>query len=156
MNCIAILNDVRKELRLRWPEWVTLISYAALVAFAIPYHEPFSDEAEIWQVARNLPLSTMFQTYIRYEGHPGLWHLLVWVLIRAHVSYTGLRWICGAVAVVATALLVFKSTFPRYLRLALPFTVFLLFLYAVTAPCYVLVPLLLYLVALWWSKTPLD
>jgi len=147
-------DGLRGELHSRWPEWTALSLYAALVAFAIPYHEPFSDEAQAWQLARSLSLRDLFQSCIRYEGSPGLWHFLLWIMIRAHVSYTGLHWICGAIAVGATALLLFKSPFPRYLKLAFPFTVFLLFQYAVVARSYVLVPLLLYLVALCWKKSP--
>ena len=118
---------VSHGVRIRWPEWTILSLYAVLVAFAIPYHEPWADEAQAWQLARSLSLPALFQTYIRYEGSPGLWYFLLWPLIRLHVSYTALHWICGTIAVGATALLVFKSPFPRYLKLVLPFTYFLLF-----------------------------
>ena len=143
------------KMRTRWPEWSALSAYSALVAFAIPFHEPFADEAQGWQLARSLPLSSLFTTYIRYEGSPGLWHFLLWILIRAHVSYTGLHWICGAIAVAATALLLFKSPFPIYLKLTLPFTVFLVYQYAVVARNYVLAPILLYAIALFWKRSPL-
>ena len=137
-----------RKMRSRWPEWFALSAYSALVAFAIPFHEPFADEAQGWQLARSLSLASLFKTYIRYEGAPGLWHFLLWILVRAHVSYTGLHWISGAIAVAATALLLFKSPFPLYLKLAFPFTVFLVYQYAVVARNYVLVPPLLFMVAI--------
>ena len=155
MNRMLTFGGLRGEYHSHWPEWSALSLYAALVAFAIPYHEPFSDEAQAWQLARCLSLPALFQNYIRYEGSPGLWHFLLWIMVRAHVSYAGLHWICGAIALGATALLLFKSPFPRYLKLALPFTFFLLFQYAVVARSYVLMPLLLYLIALSWKKSPL-
>jgi hypothetical protein len=151
----SVLSSLKKQLRSYWPEWCTVSFFAVLVGSAIPYHEPTADVAQAWQLARSLSLSSLFQTYIRYEGSPGLWHLLLWTLIRVHVSYSGLPWVCGAIAVVATVLLVFKSPLPRYLKLVLPFTYFLLFQYAVVARSYVLAPLLLYLIALWWRKSPL-
>lgn len=141
--------------RSRWPEWAALSAYAVLVAWVIPFHEPIADEAQAWQLARSLSLPSLFQTYIRYEASPGLWHFLLWILIRAHVSYTGLHWICGAIAVAATALLVFKSPLPRPLKLTLPFTYFLLYQYAVVARNYVLVPVFLYLIAWMWKRSPL-
>jgi hypothetical protein len=141
--------------RIRWPEWTILSLYTALVAFAIPWHEPWADEAQAWQLARSLSLTDLFRTYVRYEGSPGLWHLFLWVLIRLHVSYAGLHWICGAIAVAATALLVFESPFPRYIKFILPFTYFLVFQYAVVARSYVFVPILLFCVALCWKKNPL-
>ena len=151
---LSTLAQIPNRLRSCWPEWTALSFYSALVAFAIPYHEPFADEAQAWQLARSLSLPTLFQSYIRYEASPGLWHFLLWVLIRVHVSYTGLHWICGVIAVGATALLLFKSPFPRYLKLALPFTVFLLFQYAIVARSYVLIPGLLFLIALSWKRSP--
>jgi hypothetical protein len=136
-----------------WPEWSALILYAALVAFAIPCHEPWVDEAQAWQLARSLSLPSLFKTYIRYEGSPGLWHFLLWLIIRAHVSYAGLHWVCGAVATAGIAVLLFRSPFPRYLKLSLPFTYFLLFQYAVVARNYVLVPLLLFFAAMAWRRS---
>lgn len=140
--------------RSRWPELSALLLYAALVAFAIPFHEPWVDEAQAWQLARNLSLASLFKTYIRYEGSPGLWHLLLWAMARMHVSYAGLHWICGVIATAGVCLLVFRSPFPRYLKLSLPFTYFLFFQYAVVARNYVLVPLLLFCIAIAWKKSP--
>jgi hypothetical protein len=154
MNSIPALGGIRAELRSRWPEWATIAAYASVVAFAIPFHEPWTDEAQAWQIARSIPLRAMFQTYIRYEGSPGLWHFLLWVMIRAHISYCGMHWICGAIAVVGISLFIFKSPFPRFLKLTLPFTYYLLFQYAVVARSYVLVPVLLFLIAIQWKKNP--
>jgi hypothetical protein len=147
-------SELGQKIRLRWPEWTTMVLYAGMVAFAIPYHEPWADEAQAWQLARTLPLVTLFQKYIRYEGSPGLWHFLLWILNRAHVSYTGMHWICGAIAVAGISILVLKSPFPRYLKLSLPFTYFLIFQYAVVARNYVLVPVMLFMIAFRWKKSP--
>jgi hypothetical protein len=137
-----------------WPEWCALVAYASLVAFAIPYHEPWADEAQAWQLARSLSLGALFKTYIRYEGSPGLWHFLLWIMVRLHIGYTGLHWICGAIATAGVSLLIFKSPFPRCLKLSFPFTYFLLFQYAVVARNYVLAPLLLFTLAIWWKRSP--
>jgi hypothetical protein len=155
MNRIPTPEELDSHPRIGWPEWTILSLYTALVAFAIPWHEPWADEAQSWQLARSLSLVDLFRTYVRYEGSPGLWHFFLWILIRLHIGYTGMHWICGAIAVAATALLVFKSPFPRYIKLLLPFTYFLLFQYAIVARSYVFVPILLYLIALCWKKNPL-
>ena len=138
-----------------WPEILALLLYSITVALAIRFHEPWADEAQAWQLARNLSLYDLFHTYIRYEGTPGLWYVLLRFFIRFHVSYTGLHWICGAVATASVGLLIFYAPIPRYLRLSLPFTYFLLFQYAVVARSYVLVPGLLFLVALFWYRNSL-
>jgi len=151
----SLFQGARNELRARWPEWCTVSIYAALVAWAIPFHEPWVDEAQAWQLARSLSLPALFKTYIRYEGSPGLWYFLLWILNRAYIGYAGLHWICGIIALAAASLLVFASPLPRILKLSLPFTSFLLFQYAVVARNYVLVPILLFTVAYCWKKSPL-
>ena len=140
--------------RSRWPEWPALALFAAVVAYAIPFHEPWADEAQAWQLARNLSLSELFRTYIRFEASPGLWHFFLWILVHLHVSYASMHWICGAIAVLSTAILLFKAPFPRYLKLTLPFTFFLIYQFAVVARNYVLAPLLFYLLALAWKRRP--
>ncbi|WP_263366831.1 hypothetical protein [Edaphobacter bradus] len=138
-----------------WPECLTLAAYADLVAVAIAHHEPWADEAQAWQVTRSVPLTTLFHTYLRYEGHPGLWHLLLSGLIHLGVSYTGMHWVCGAIALLGVWLLVFRAPFPRYVRLALPFTYFLAYQYSVVARGYVLVPLLMFALAIVWRRSPI-
>ncbi len=153
MSWFALID---KKIRLYWPEWCAWIVYAALLAAAIPYHEPFADEAQAWQLARSLPLASLFKTYIHYEGTPGLWYFLMWGMDRLHIGYAGLHWICGAIAATAVWLLLFKSSLPRYLKLTLPFTYFLLFQYAIVARSYALAPLFLFLIAIWWNKSPIK
>src|ERR1700722_19647357 len=76
---VSMLAGLRVEIRSRCPEWITIALYAAVVASAIPYHEPWVDEAQPWQMARSLPLVALFHRYIRYEGTPGLWQFLLWI-----------------------------------------------------------------------------
>jgi hypothetical protein len=152
---VSLKDEPVRNAHSHWPELVAVLAFAATVWFTIVHHEPWADDAQAWQLARSLSLRELFQTYIRYEASPGLWHFLLWILIRVHVSYAGLHWICGGIAVAATALLVFKSPFPRYLKLMLPFTFFLVFQYAVVARSYVLVPPILYLIATRWKKSPI-
>lgn len=152
-NSIARRSQFARLLRCRF-EVIVIAVYGCIVAFAIPFHEPWADEAQAWQLARTLSLHDLFIKYIRYEGSPGLWHFLLWLMIRAHVSYLGLHWICGGIALAGIACFVLTSPFPRYLRLLLPFTYFLLFQYVVVARSYVLVPLILFVIAWRWKANP--
>ncbi len=133
-------------------EIAVLGGYAVIVASAIAHHEPWADEAQAWQLARSLPLHDLFLTHLHFEVHPILWYVLLRILNLGHVSYDGMHWVCGAIAVVTTAIFLYASPFPRYLKALLPFTYFLLFQYVVVARGYVLVPLLLYLVAWRWKR----
>lgn len=129
----------------------SLLFYAAILAYVIPRHEPWADEAQAWQLAKYLPLHKIFATYIHYEGSPGLWHSLLWLLSRTDVSYTGMHWIIGLLAVGAVSLLAIASPFPFLLRISLPFTYFLIFQYAVVARSYSLFAPLLFALAYFWK-----
>lgn len=136
-------------------ETVILAGYAVIVASAIARHEPWADEAQAWQLARYLSLHDLFFTYPHYEGHPVLWFVVLRALNLLGISYAGMHWMCGAIGVAGTALFLFYSPFPKYLKAFLPFTYFLLFQYVVVGRSYVFVPPLLYLIAMQWKKNPL-
>jgi hypothetical protein len=137
----------------RLPEWGTLLLYGGMVSVAIAHHESWADEAQAWQISRSNSLRGIFGTYLHYEGAPGLWHLLLWILNKCHVSYGGLHWICGGIAFIGVALLVLRAPFPRPVKLLLPFTYFLAFQYAVIARPYVLFPPLIFTTAAVWVTT---
>ena len=130
--------------------WSSLALYAALLAYIIPRHEPWADEAQAWELAKSLSLKSLFGTYIHYEGSPGLWHALLWMLSRMHVTYSGMHWIAGFIALAAMALLTIAAPFPLLLRLLLPFTYFFAFQYSVVARSYVLFPAILFALACLW------
>jgi hypothetical protein len=132
-------------------EIVILCIYAGLLAWAIPHHEPWADEAQAWQIARTLPISRIFPL-LSYEGHPGLWYLCLWVLSRLHIGYAGMRYFAAAIGFAGVTILVTTSPFPRFIKLLLPFTFYLAFQYAVVARSYVWVPLLLFLCAYYWRE----
>jgi hypothetical protein len=146
-----IKHRAAPRFRLGMPELVTLCLYAGLLAWAIPHHEPWADEAQAWQIARTLPIGQIFHL-LSYEGHPGLWYLCLWVLSRLHVSYAGMRDFAAAIGFLGVAVLVTTSPFPRFIKLLLPFTFYLAFQYAIVARSYVLVPLLLFLCAYLWPQ----
>ena len=131
---------------------LSLSLYTALLVYIIPRHEPWSDEAQSWELAKSLNLKELFGTYIHYEASPGLWHSLLWLLAKAHVSYNGMHWFTAAIALAAMVLLTTRAPFPLVLRLLLPFTYFFAFQYTVVARNYALYPVLLFALAWQWPQ----
>jgi hypothetical protein len=134
------------------PEAATIGVYIVMLASVIPFHQTWVDETQAWQLARSVPISQLFVHNLRYEGAPGLWYLLIKLISGLHVSYVGLHWLCGLIAACAVSQVIFLSPFPRWVRLTLPFTYFLAFQYAVVARSYVLVPILLFTIAIVWRR----
>jgi hypothetical protein len=115
-----------------------LAVYAAVVGAGIAWHEPWADEAQAWLLARDQGFWHLMLHSLRYEGSPGLWHALLWVLARAHVGYTGMRWVAGAFAVAGVYVFLRWSPFPLVLKILLPFGFWLAYQNAVVARSYVL------------------
>ncbi len=121
-----------------WIESAILSVYAVVVSLGIAWHEPWADEAQAWLLARDQGFWHLLLHSVRYEGSPGLWHALLWVLIRLHIGYTGMHWISGLLAVAGVCVLLRWSPFPLVLRILLPFGFWLAYQNAVVARSYVL------------------
>ncbi len=124
----------------RWGWWETggLLGSAAGITAGGRWHEGWVDEAQAWMLARDMGWWQLMLHGVRYEGTPGLWHTVLWVLARLGFRYTGMHWVAGLLAVAGGAMLLRFAPFPRYLKLLLPFTFFLAYQDAVVARGYVL------------------
>ena len=116
--------------------------YAGVVAAGIRWHEGWTDEAQAWMIARDLSFFQMLVRGVRYEGSPGLWHSILWVLARLHLSYIGMHYVAGVIATAGIAVFLRWAPFPRFLKLLIPFSFFLAYQDAVVARSYVLFGLL--------------
>jgi hypothetical protein len=135
------------------PEWLCLVLYFVVVAVTIGHHERWFDEAQAWLLARDLPYWDLLAHQLRYEGTPGLWHMLLFAAIRLGAGYDWISILGGAAAVTTAYVILRHSPFPRLIRCLLPFTFFLLFQYAVVARSYNLfAPILFGIAAIYPSR----
>ncbi|MEZ5002878.1 MAG: hypothetical protein R2730_07560 [Chitinophagales bacterium] len=126
--------------------------YIITLVFFIPHHEHWADEAQSWLLARDSGLKELLWKNLRYEGTPGLWHLILMLPSRLF-SYNILSYISGGIATVGIGILLYKSPFPLWMKLLLPFTYFLCFQYGIVARSYVLlIPLLFGIAAIYEQK----
>ncbi len=128
------------------------VGYAAVVAFAIRHHEPWTDEAQAWLLARDLKLPDLiFQMHA--EGTPPLWHFILWIATHLfHLPYSALSWIGAGCAFAGCVWFLRFSPFPLVIRMAFPFTYFILFQYGVVARQYVLLPLFAFAAAHYYPQ----
>jgi len=121
----------------RRPEVCFILLYVVLLGVVAAFHEPWFDEAEAWQIAKCASLRDILLTIPHYEGHPPLWHLLLLPPAKLGAPYElSLKAVNIAVCAFASGLLIFRSPFPRALRLSLPFTFFLFYQYGVISRPY--------------------
>jgi len=132
--------------------WLLLGAYVLQLALIVPRHEAWFDEAQAWLLARDSGLWELFAERLRYEGNPGLWHLILFALVRAGLPYEGLGWVSAAIAVAGAALLVHRGPFPLWVKAGLLFSFALGYQEAVVARSYVLLPPLLFALAASWPS----
>jgi hypothetical protein len=143
----------------RWTTWwlntpidrylrpALLTIYAVAMGVAAWHHEPWVDEAQAWLLARDANPIRLVTKLLAYEGHPGLWYLVLMLPARL-LPYRALNLISGVAAGWAAYLVVRRSPFPIIVKVLLPFTFFLFFQYGVVARNYALLPGTLFLVAI--------
>ena len=131
---------------------ISLLAYCCVVLFTVRYHEKWADEAQAWLIARDLDLKTIWFHELKYEGSPGLWHTILWIAEHwFHLPYATLGYISVVFAIAGAAVLIYKAPFPWYVRWPLAFTYVMVYQYAVIARPYTLLPLLCFLVAIFFK-----
>ena len=138
----------RREEFVRLAPWMILFAYTVWIIIILPEHEPWTDEAQAWLLARDASLPDLLWKYLRYAGTPGLWNVLLAIPAKLGLPYFTLN-ITGALSALAGVFLLVRfSPFPLWLKALLPFTYFLAYQYAVVARSYCLLAPLLFATAI--------
>ncbi len=125
---------------------LALAGFAAWVLIVGAHHEAWFDEAQAWLLARDTAsLWSLLTERVRYEGTPGLWHTVLWLVIRAGLPFSKLYLVPAILAIVGAAIILYRAPFPWWLRIAVLASYFFGYQFSVVARSYcldlVLVPL---------------
>ena len=129
-----------------WVLTVWLI-YAILLLTVAFHHEPWADEAQAWLMVRDLSLPDLLFHHLRFEGHPSVWYLALYLPVKLGLPYRFIFLIPCAIAMMGVWIFLRHSPFPFYLKILFPFTYFVFYQYGLIARNYVLLPLCLFWVA---------
>lgn len=116
-------------------------------------HEPWFDEAQAWQIAKNASWHDILFFLPHYEGHPPMWHIILRL-----VSYTGIPFVTAMKLIqlviysLTVLVLEFKSPFSPILKITLPLGFFFTYQYSVISRPYTLFMLAVLLCALYYKK----
>jgi hypothetical protein len=119
--------------------WVVLAAYTLLVFYGTSNHEPWRDEALSWLMCRDMPLGDLFK-FLPMEGAPPLWYVLILPLAKTGAPYIAQSYLATAIMVATAWLLLFRTSLPVYLKVALLFSYFFIYQYAEFARNYCLLP----------------
>lgn len=131
------------------PELIATITYIVGHLLMCRFHEPWYDEAIAWQIARCVSIKDILFEIPHYEGHPSLWHLILVPFAKSGMPYElSLSFVSLFFSGIAIGLIIWKSPFPRIVRLLIPFTYFFFYQYGVISRPYCVMMLALMLIAM--------
>lgn len=112
--------------------------YAVVLGLGLGHHEIWMDEGHHWLVPRDsASLLEMLQS-LRYEGHPGLWNILLYFSTFISEQVWIMQLLHGLLAASTIYLLTIHSPFPNWVKWLLPFGYFTLFEYGMISRNYAL------------------
>ena len=122
--------------------WLVWALYSAIVLYTTSNHEQWRDEAQSWLIARDNSFLGLFQ-YLPKEGHPPLWYLLLMPFAKLGFPYSTINVIHNLIVIAFAWLLLFRNNINLVLKIALLFSYFFIYEYAVIARNYSIVALIL-------------
>jgi hypothetical protein len=148
--------DIYKNDSLKNKYWILIFAvYVIFLAVATSRHEPWMDEAQAWLLAKDSSVVELFVKHLRYEGSPGLWHLILMLPAKLGLPYFTINVLSAAFSALGVWLFLRSSPFPPVIKILFPFSYFVFFQYGVVARSYCLIPLLLFLIAIKY-KTKIE
>ncbi len=114
------------------------ISFSAFLILQIARHAMWRDELNAWGIVLASPsLADLFH-HMHYEGHPALWHLLLWITARFTSAPQAVQVVHATLGCGIIGLIAFASPFNRAEKLLLLLSYFFLFEYTVMSRNYAL------------------
>jgi len=110
------------------------------------HHEPWRDEVNTWLIPRENGSPLAILRHLKYEGHPGLWYLLLFYWAKLFPSMAGMRTLHLLTAGLAVFLLAWQAPFSWKTKVAITVGYFPAYEYAVISRNYVIGVVLLFAV----------
>lgn len=128
------------------------VVYLILLAASVSKHEPWMDEAQAWLLAKDAGIVELFVKYLRYEGSPALWHLILMIPAKLGLPYFTINVFSAAFSAFGVFMFLRFSPFPLLIKTLFPFSYFVFYQYGGVARSYCLISVLLFLIAINYKK----
>jgi hypothetical protein len=127
--------------------------YAGILPWLTARHEVWRDEVRAYSIAQSAtnPIDLICNK-LADEGHPGLWHLLLWIGSCIFNSPAVVKIASYLIAVAFSAILFFRSPFPLLHRTLFLIGIFPIYTYSVNSRNYGISALCLFLLALEYAR----
>ena len=129
-----------------------LLFFLGISLFMGYHHEPFSDEAQAYLIARDASLWDIVKDVARAEGHPLLWYIWLKVLLASGLTYSYIFLASIIPNFLGVWLFIKKAPFPPLVRYLFPLTYFIFYQYNIVARGYSFWLLFISLAAIYYPK----
>lgn len=126
--------------------------FAASSFLLVSYHEMWRDELQAWLLARDSASVPELLANLKYEGHPGLWHLMLYPLTRIFETPEVMQYFHVVIAATSVFVLMRWSPFTTLQKILLCFSYFLFYEYSIIARNYAISVLLIFLICAMFPK----
>lgn len=128
-------------------KFIVILTGAFLAAqmIMIHFHEMWRDEIQAWSIARSSHSLLDLYHNLHYEGHPALWHFILFIVSRFTGNPVAMQVVHVLIATAVVFMIVRYSPFTRLHKALLSFSYFLFYEYGVIARNYSLGVLVVFL-----------
>ena len=123
---------------------ITVGLYVVIIGLLQFYHTIDGDETQAWLIARDSESLWKMYSLMGYEGHPGLWHTILFPFARSGVPFQVIYFLNHLFAITAIVLWLRFAPFPLFVRVLFPFIHIFLTEYSIHARSYALSVCLLF------------
>lgn len=118
-----------------------IIVYSILILFCGYFHEPWSDEAQSWLIARDANLHEIFFKYTSYEGCFPLWICILKICIFFNIQYKYIYIISSSIIILSVFFIVFNNNIETPIKYLIPINYWFFYQYGIIARNYSLMVL---------------
>lgn len=115
---------------------IVLVLYAIVIGAGLYHHELWGDELQSWNLAKGSDSFLDLFSTIKYEGHPPLWHILLWSMTKFTHTPESMKILHFFIALALGGVILFLSPFPVSLRVIIISGYYFVFEYAVISRNY--------------------
>ena len=112
------------------------ISYFVIGLIIIQHHEMWRDELQAWLIARDSSTLNELFNNLKYEGHPGLWHLVLTPVTRAFKNPHAMQYLNLFISTASIFLLVAYAPFSKIDKVLISFGYYLFYEYGIISRNY--------------------
>jgi hypothetical protein len=136
----------------RWFSLTILCAFTALIVVVALRHELFRDEVRAVTIAANSHSLSELLANVRNEGHPALWYLLLYGLVRLTGSLAVLKPLSAVIAVAAVWVFLRRAPLKQWQKALFAFGALPAYEYSVMCRNYGISMLILFAIAAWWRE----